>query len=162
MKLSSVALGSIPAWLAGIGLVAIAESIVTFAQSPAPVVNPSLGQELSPWFSLITSTGFAGLAWYLVVLQIPKLMKEHSEALASARKDYKDELKEERVDCDKRHKEILDLMVAQHKESMEAHAKHYDLTRENRHELANIGHSRMMDKALSERTRKVKGEGGNV
>lgn len=121
--------------------------LLILAQAATP---PTISQDVVPWAQVATSLSFAGLAWYLITVQIPKLIERFITSLEATQKFHAEESRYEREGCDRRHLELVSLITSRFDQASEKDDRSYELLREVRHEAANIAHSRAMERAANE------------
>jgi hypothetical protein len=77
--------------------------------------EPSVSAQAVNWAQLITSGGFAALAWYLVCVYIPRITRDYKEEIAAERtsrteerKDFIVRMREQEAGCAAERRAVLE------------------------------------------------------
>lgn len=120
--------------------------LALLAQAP-----PSVGQDLAPWLQTATSLGFGGLAWWLVTVQIPRMMREFREEMADARAANA----KEQSDC----RDAFALALAEERKGCAEERRQAALRQDAREAVVSAELARFRD-AIAQLAGEVRGQGG--
>lgn len=108
-----------------------AETLAAIAVLVLAQAAPTVTQEVVPWVQVAGTSTIGGLLVYLITVYLPRRDDKIAEELKAARLDYLKQSQEERAlyretgkaerdECERRHKEILERLLAAHDAAREA------------------------------------------
>jgi len=71
--------------------------------------------ELQSWLQIATSTGFVGLAWYLIVIALPKMQERFDEHSKMQITEFRNQVKE----LIERHERQIEAMTKAHEKQID-------------------------------------------